>query len=211
MKQTSIILLAVAAIMFSCQGRKHDVVYYQQMVDSIQKAEQTEQLKEMQRRAGIYADPAEAFFDTLSYHSLPIQSETGASVEGSMIDVPMMLNGHFGFTDHARLRALRLPTAWRRQVVMVSETSDTVAHARYLFVMSDKHQPLDYLRIGEERREAKNGVSVRSFVEYFITSRYEITLMHYSQADGAPQPKLEQMRRYVITRDGKFEEVIIEL
>ena len=89
------------------------------MVDSIRKAEQ---VKEIQQKAGIYNDPVEAWFDTLGIHTLPIKS-AGAEIWeiGHFSPVPMDINENFGYSASAKLKALGLPSAYRRRVVMVAE------------------------------------------------------------------------------------------
>jgi hypothetical protein len=48
-------------------------------------------------------------------------------------------------------------------------------------------------------------------MDYYITSRWEITLMKYYRSMDDEKPILEQTRAYIIDKDGKFEEQIIEL
>ena len=49
-------------------------------------------------------------------------------------------------------------------------------------------------------------------MEYFVTSHYEITVMlFYQSRHQERKPELLNSRRYIIGRDGKFEETIIEL
>ena len=45
------VLLLLALLTLSCGNKKHDVAYYEQMVDSIRRAEQ---VKAIQKQAGIY-------------------------------------------------------------------------------------------------------------------------------------------------------------
>ena len=49
-----------------------------------------------------------------------------------------------------------------------------------------------------------------AYDEYFITSRYEITVLHYFKGHEAVKPQLEEARRYTISKDGMFEEQPIE-
>ena len=75
MRRTAVwTLLLLVLLTMSCGNRKHDVAYYEQMVDSIRRAEQ---VKDIQQKAGIYDNPIEAWFDTLHFHTLPIQSAAG--------------------------------------------------------------------------------------------------------------------------------------
>ena len=52
-----IVWIACAVVLLSCGGKKHDVAYYEQMVDSIRRAEQ---VKLLQHEAGIESDPVKA-------------------------------------------------------------------------------------------------------------------------------------------------------
>ena len=182
-KVTLGVLASLALFMMSCGGKKHDAAYYMDMVDSIRKAEQ---VKEIQQKAGIYNDPVEAWFDTLGIHTLPIKS-AGAEIWeiGHFSPVPMDINENFGYSASAKLKALGLPSAYRRRVVMVAEMVDSVTPR------------LDY---GE------------TYMEYYITSKYEIMLLLYYQSHHQDQkPELLNSRRFVINKDGQFEETIIEL
>ena len=99
------------------------------MVDSIRKAEQ---VKEIQQKAGIYNDPVEAWFDTLGIHTLPIKS-AGAEIWeiGHFSPVPMDINENFGYSASAKLKALGLPSAYRRRVVMVAEMVDSITPLKF--------------------------------------------------------------------------------
>ena len=204
------VLLVVAAAMVSCGGKKRDAAYYMEMVDSIRKAEQ---VKEIQQRSGIYTDPVEAWFDTLQIHTLPIRT-AGSHLEqiGSFVSVPAIVNEHFGYPVSAHLKALGLPSAYRRQVVMVAEMVDSITPVLRLYTMDKKHQPIDFLTIYEQTPEDRPDDFGQRFMEYYITSKYEITLLNFYQShDTGRRPELLNSRRYLITKEGKFEETIIEL
>ena len=201
-------LLLLALLMLSCGNKKHDVAYYEQMVDSIRRAEQ---VKLIQKQAGIYEDPVEAWFDTLHLHTLPIQT-AGSDVEriGHFDVVPQMVDEHFGYSADAHLKAMALPSMYRRQVILLCEMKDSITPALYLFTMDKQHQPVDQLCIYQQEvvdRSAENGLA---YDEYFITSHYEITVMHYFKGRKATKPVLKHARRYTINKDGMFEEQIIE-
>lgn len=209
-KTVILFIAALAMTIVSCGGRKRDAVYYMEMVDSIRKAEQ---VKDIQQKAGIYSDPVEAWFDTLGIHTLPIKN-AGSEIWqiGHFSPVPMSINEHFGYPVSAKLRALALPSAYRRQVVMLAEMADSIHPHLYLYVMDKKHQPIDFLTLYEQKKEDRQDDFGETFMEYFITSKYEITLMTYYQSHVPDtQPELKTARRYVITKEGKFEEVVIEI
>ena len=181
----------MALFMMSCGGKKHDAAYYMDMVDSIRKAEQ---VKEIQQKAGIYNDPVEAWFDTLGIHTLPIKS-AGAEIWeiGHFSPVPMDINENFGYSASAKLKALGLPSAM-------------------LYTMDKKYQPIDQLTIYEKKDNDRTDDYGETYMEYYITSKYEIMLLLYYQSHHQDQkPELLNSRRFVINKDGQFEETIIEL
>lgn len=182
------------------------------MVDSIRKAEQ---VKEVQRNAGIAVNgnPVEAWFDSLDIHTLPVKS-AGSDIEliGHFSHVPMAVNEFFGYPVSAKLRALALPSAWRRPVIMLAEMVDSITPKLYLYTMDKKHYPIDHLCIYEQRDEDRQDDFGQTYMEYYITSQYEITLiMYYQSHDEERKPELLNSRRFIINREGKFEETIIEL
>ncbi len=202
-------LLLLALLALSCGNRKHDVAYYEQLVDSIRRAEQVARI---QKKAGIYDHPVDAWFDTLHLRTLPIQT-MGDNIEGigDFTVVPQSLNEHFGYPEDAHLKALSLPSMYRRQVILLCEMQDSITPALYLYTMDKKHQPVDVLCIYEQEEVRQDDESGLAYDEYFITSHYEITVMRYFKAYKGVRPKLEQARRYTINKEGLFEELIIEL
>ena len=92
-------VMALMLILASCGGRKHSAEYYMAMVDSIRNAEQ---VKEIQKNAGIYEDPVVAWFDTLHLRTLPIQSAgTDLSLLGGFVSVDQ-LDEIEGFPQEAK-------------------------------------------------------------------------------------------------------------
>lgn len=204
-------MLAVLAVTaMSCGGRKHDAAYYELMVDSIRKAEQ---VKEIERKAGLNVDPVNAFFDSLRFHSLPIQSAGNNLAKlGSFTNVPMPINEYFGYPVSAKLKAMLLPNAQRRQVVMVAEMKDSITPALYLYTMDRKHQTVDLLCIYDEKDEDRADDFGKTYTDYYITTDYTITIINYYQShDHERKPEVMHSRRYLIDKEGKFEETIIEL
>jgi hypothetical protein len=200
----------MAMLIVSCGQKKKDAAYYEHMVDSIRKAEQ---VKELRRQAGISdVDPLEDFFLKLSLRSLPVQSE-GRKWEklGEFTKVPRTLNEHFGYLSAAELQVMSLPRAGRYQVVMLLEMQDSITPALYLYTLDHEHRNIDQLCIYEERAEDRATDFGRTMMDYYITSDWEITLMKYYLSNEATSPQLEETRRYVINKEGRFEEVIIEL
>ena len=205
-KATGLTLLLLALLTLSCGNKKHDLAYYEQMVDSIRRAEQ---VKEIQKQANIYENPIEAWFDTLRLHTLPIQT-VGADIEilGNFVAVPVPANEYFGYPADAHLKAMALPSMYRKQVILLCEMQDSITPALYLYTMNKKHQPIDMLNIYHQETKEDHGMT---YNEYFITSHYEITVMRYFKGHEAVKPQLEEARRYTISKDGMFEEQPIEL
>lgn len=211
MRRTAVwMLLLLVLLTMSCGNRKHDVAYYEQMVDSIRRAEQ---VKDIQQKAGIYDNPTEAWFDTLRLHTLPIQSAAG-DVEriGEFVSVPLSVNENFGYPSSAHLKAMALPSTNQRQVVLLCEMKDSITPALYLYTMDKTHHPVDMLCIYHQEKfngEIDEGLE---YDEYFITSHYEITVMRYFQEGVEAKPQLENARRYTINKAGMFEEqpIILE-
>ena len=204
------ILSCVMVLLLSCGGKKRDAAYYMEMVDSIRKAET---VKDIQQKAGIYDNPVDAWFDTLAIHTLPIKSAgSDIGLIGHFVAVPMTINENFGYPVSAHLKALALPTAYRRSVILLAEMVDSITPRLYLYTMDSKHQPIDQLCIYQQ----KNANHVEDFgqttMEYYITTKYEITLLTFYQSHDQEQKlELVNSRRYIINRDALFEETIIEL
>lgn len=212
-KATGLTLLLLALLTLSCGNKKHDAAYYEQMIDSIRRAEQ---LKEIQKQTGIYENPIEAWFDTLRLHTLPIQT-AGADIErlGEFSTVPVPANENFGYPADAHLKAMALPSMHRRKVILLCEMQDSITPALYLYTMDKKHHPIDMLNIYHQetvsRKTDKGMDKGMTYNEYYITSHYEITVMRYFKGHEDGKQQLEEARRYTISKDGMFEEQPIEM
>ena len=211
MRKIAVLTISILVmLMASCGQKKKDAAYYELMVDSIRKAEQ---VKEIRRQAGITdGDPLEEFFLSLSLRTLPLQSE-GRKWErlGEFAKVPRVLNEHFGYLSNAELQVLSMPRAGRHHVIMLLEMQDSITPTLFLYTMDGRHQMVDQLCIYEEKAEDRPTDFGKTFMDYYITSNWEITLMKYYLSHEATSPELEETRRYIINKEGKFEEVIIEL
>lgn len=208
-KATGLTLLLLALLTLSCGNKKHDAAYYEQMIDSIRRAEQ---LKEIQKQTGIYESPIEAWFDTLRLHTLPIQT-AGADIEriGDFAFVPVSANEYFGYPADAHLKAMALPSMHRRQVILLCEMQDSITPALYLYTMDKKHHPVDMLNIYHQETINRKNDQGMTYNEYYITSHYEITVLRYFKGHEDVKPQLEVARRYTISKDGMFEEQPIEM
>lgn len=208
-KATGLTLLLLALLTLSCGNKKHDAAYYEQIIDSIRRAEQ---LKEIQKQTGIYENPIEAWFDTLRLHTLPIQT-AGADIEriGDFAVVPVSANEYFGYPADAHLKAMALPSMHRRQVILLCEMQDSITPALYLYTMDKKHHPVDMLNIYHQETINRKNDQGMTYNEYYITSHYEITVIRYFKGHEDVKPQLEEARRYTISKDGMFEEQPIEM
>ena len=186
------ILIPLVLTLLSCGQRKRDAVFYEHMVDSIRKAEQ---LEEMKREAGVYDDPVEEFFDTLSLRPLPINSERGDFGKiGRFGKVPPSVAMLLGYPVDTRLKALLLPKVHGLHALLLSERQDSTTYSLYLYTLDREYQPIDHLCLYEERDEDRADDFGKLLMDYYITSSY--------------QP--EQSRRFELTADGRFQEVVIE-
>jgi hypothetical protein len=193
--------------MIACGGRKKDAAYYEQMVDSIRKAEQVKHLKPT---AGMHEDVS--FFDTLQLRSLPIRSVNNMPEPVNLFTpLPSYLNGQFGYDALDQLRIVALPRCRQTEVYLLAELNDSIRPSLYLCTMKRGHRLSDFLCIYEQKKEERLEDEGYVYTDYFVTSQYEITLMQYYKSDQSPAPKLYQARRFTINDEGRFEERSIEL
>ena len=204
-----ILVFPLVLTLLSCGQRKRDAVFYEQMVDSIRKAEQ---LQEMKRQAGVYDDPVEAFFDTLQLRPLPIQSERSNFARiGRFGRVPMSVASLLGYPVDTRLKALLLPRYHGLHALLLEEQVDSITSNLYLYSLDRNYQPIDHLCLYEERPEDRAEDFGRQFMEYYITSGYEVTILYFYESLRTHKTEAEQTRRYQLSPDGRFEEVVIQI
>ena len=203
------ILIPLVLALLSCGQRKRDAVFYEQMVDSIRKAEQ---LQEMKRQAGVYDDPVEAFFDTLALRPLPLNSERAQFAKiGRFGKVPPTIASLLGYPSTARLKALLLPKSHGHHALLLAEQQDSVTSALYLYTLDREYQPIDHLCLYEERDEDRADDFGKLLMDYYVTSSYEVTLLYYYVSQTTHKSETEQTRRFQLTADGRFNEVVVEI
>lgn len=203
------ILIPLVLTLLSCGQRKRDAVFYEQMVDSIRKAEQ---LREMKHQAGVYDDPVEAFFDTLQMCSLPIQSERGDFARiGRFSRVPMSVASLLGYPVDTPLKALMLPQFHGLHALLLEEQLDSITSNLYLYSLDRSYQPIDHLCLYEERDEDRAEDFGKLLMDYYVTSEYEVTLLYFYESLRTHQTEAEQTRRYQLSPDGFFIEVVIQI
>ena len=209
-KHLAIVVMAV--VMVSCGGRGRSAAYYEQMVDSIRKAEQVEAI---QRKAGIAPDkhPLRQWLDSLQWRTLPIRNAGDDLARlGDFEPVPSWVCEHLGYQASDDVRAVAMPSTHHYDVVMMAQMKDSVNAVISLHTIDHDLQPVDWLCLYEKKVEKRGSDRGYTFMEYFVTSNYEVTVMHYFQSLRREQkPELLNMRRYAINSEGLFEELIIEL
>ena len=203
------ILIPLVLALLSCGQHKRDAVFYEQMVDSIRKAEQ---LQEMKRQAGVYDDPVEVFFDTLQLRPLPIQSERGDFDKiGRFGKVPPSVTSMLGFPVSTKLKALMLPKVHGLRAMLLSEQLDSITSTLYLYTLDRDYQPIDHLCLYEERDEDRADDFGKLLMDYYVTSAFEVSLLYTYQSSTTQKTEAEQSRRFQLTADGRFNEVVVEI
>ena len=186
------ILIPLVLTLLSCGQRKRDAVFYEHMVDSIRKAEQE-------------------FFDTLSLRPLPINSERGDFGKiGRFGKVPPSVATLLGYPVDTRLKALLLPKVHGLHALLLSERQDSTTYSLYLYTLDREYQPIDHLCLYEERDEDRADDFGKLLMDYYITSSYEVSLLYTYQSSTTNRMQPEQSRRFELTADGRFQEVVIE-
>lgn len=206
MKRSSLwILIPLVLALLSCGQRKRDAVFYEQMVDSIRKAEQLQQMK---RQAGLYDDPVENFFNSLQLRSLPIQSERSNFVKIGQFDkVPPSVVSMLGYPVGTSLKALLLPKVHEFRTMLLEEKLDSITSNLYLYTLDRECQPVDHLCLYEEHTDVRADDYVRQFMDYYITSEYEVTILYNYESQSTRKTETEYTRSWIITEDGRFEQV----
>lgn len=77
--------------------------------------------------------------------------------------------------------------------------------------MNQEYVLVDRLCVYEQKIEDRNGKLGLMRQEYYITSKYEVTLVAYFRGEDDETESELTACRYVINKEGNFEEVIIEL
>lgn len=205
-------IVVMAVVIVSCGGRGRSAAYYEQMVDSIRKAEQVEAIL---RKAGIAPDkhPLRQWLDSLQWRTLPIRNAGDDLARlGDFEPVPSWVCEHLGYQASDDVRAVAMPSTHHYDVVMMAQMKDSVNAVISLHTIDHDLQPVDWLCLYEKKVEKRGSDRGYTFMEYFVTSNYEVTVMHYFQSLRREQkPELLNMRRYAINSEGLFEELIIEL
>lgn len=205
------VVAAMAVVAVSCGGRRHDVAYFEQMVDSIRKVETVE---DMQRNSVAVDDDVNAnrWFDTLQLRTLPIRNAgDNLALLGDFAEVPKTANGCFGHTADADLRAMALPRSRHNDVFIVAEMNDSAMEVLSLCTMDRQRRLLNQLCIYQRKEQYRQNDFGQTFMEYYVTSNYEITVVTYYQSHHKDwNSELLHSRHYVIDGDGRFKAVSLD-
>ena len=199
-------VLAVLLLMFSCGNRKN-AADYEGMIDSIRRAEVGKQLLKP-----IASDPVVAFFDTLSMRSVPMKySPEFVEYLPQMTKVPSVYNTRFDYESNVELYAVKLPSYQDYHMMLLGEKLDSTNVSLYLCTMNREYVLVDRLCVYEQKIEERDGKLGLMRQEYYITSKYEVTLVSYFRGEDDDKESELAACRYIINKEGNFEEVIIEL
>lgn len=199
-------LLTALLFVFSC-GNKKSAADYEQMIDSIRKAEVAQELLKPTAN-----DPVLAFFDTLGMKSVPMKySVEFVEYLPQMKKVPVVFNSRFDYESDVDLYVVKLPSYQHYHMMLLAEKLDSVSSTLYLCTMNQEYVLVDRLCLYEQKVENRNGHLGVLRQEYYITSQYEITLVNYFRSEEDEKDTETSATRYKINKEGNFEEVIIEL
>ena len=199
-------VLAVMLLMFSCGNRKN-AADYEGMIDSIRKAEVEKELLKP-----TASDPVVAFFDSLSIKSVPMKySPEFVEYLPQMKKIPPVYNTRFDYESNVELYAVRLPSYQNYHMILLGEKLDSTNVSLYLCTMNQEYVLVDRLCVYEQKIEDRNGKLGLMRQEYYITSKYEVTLVSYFRGEDDDKESELAACRYIINKEGNFEEVIIEL
>ena len=126
-------------------------------------------------------------------------------------NIEVVFNSRFDYESNVELLAVKLPSYRNFHVVLLAEKLDSVSTSLYVCTMNQSYVLVDRLCIYEQKIEDKNGQLGVLRQEYYITSKYECTLFSYFRGEDDETESEEAAYRYVINKEGNFEEVVIEL
>ena len=208
MRKLTIILslMAVVLLSYSCGNRKN-AADYDQMIDSIRRAEAAKELLKP-----VSNDPVMAFMDSLSIKSVPMKySMEFVEYLPQMTKVPVTFNSRFDYESNIALYAVKLPSYKDYHMMLLAEKVDSTTTTLYLCTMNQEYVLVDRLCLYEQKIENRDGKLGVMRQEYYVTSQYEVTLVSYFRGEEDEEESETAACRYVINKEGNFEEVIIEL
>ena len=202
-----IFVLAVMILAaYSCGNRK-SAADYAGMIDSIRRAEAEKELLKPS-----VSDPVVAFFDSLAMKSMPMKySPEFVEYLPQMEKVPTAYNSRFDYESNVDLLACKLPPHGHYHMLLVAEKLDSTNVSLYLCTMNQEYVLVDRLCIYEQKIENRDGRLGVMRQDYYVTNQYEVTLVSFFRAEDDEEESEVAVCRYVINKEGNFEEVIVEL
>lgn len=205
-KITYIVVLMAMVMAYSCGNRKN-AADYDGMIDSIRRAEAAKELLKP-----VSNDPVMAFMDSLSIKSVPMKySMEFVEYLPQMTKVPVTFNSRFDYESNIALYAVKLPSYKDYHMMLLAEKVDSTTTTLYLCTMNQEYVLVDRLCLYEQKIENRDGKLGVMRQEYYVTSQYEVTLVSYFRGEEDEEESETAACRYVINKEGNFEEVIIEL
>lgn len=208
MRKWTLILSLTAVILSFCScGNRKNAADYDGMIDSLRRAEAAKELLKP-----VENDPAVAFIDSLGIMSVPMKySLTFVEYLPQMTKVPAVFNSRFDYESNIELYAVKLPSYKNYHVMLLAEKVDSTTTTLYLCTMNQEYVMVDRLCIYEQKIENRDGKLGVMRQEYYITSQYETTLVRCFRGEDDEEESETVACRYVINKEGNFEEVILEL
>jgi hypothetical protein len=132
---------------------------------------------------------------------------------GHFSNMPPTLCVRMGFPADSRIAAQSLPRLHQLQVLLLADQTDTTTVTLYLYTLDKQHEVVDHLCIYEEKDMDREEDFGQTFMDYYVTSNYTVTLLRYyrSRRHLEQEPELLDTRSYIINSEGFFEETIVEL
>ena len=206
-KITYLVVVLVTLLLTSSCGNRKSAADYEGMLDSIRKAEVAKELLKP-----VENDPVVAFFDSLTMMSVPMKySPAFVAYLPQMAKIPSTFNSRFDYESNIDLYAVKLPSYQNYHLMLLGERLDSINVTLYLCTMNRDYVLVDRLCVYEQKVEDRNGKLGLMRQEYYVTSNYEVTLVRIFRGEDDESEHEESACRYVINKEGNFEEVIIEL
>ncbi len=206
-KITYTVVVLLALLLTSSCGNRKSAADYEGMLDSIRKAEVAKELLKP-----VENDPVVAFFDSLTMMSVPMKySPAFVAYLPQMAKIPSTFNSRFDYESNIDLYAVKLPSYQNYHLMLLGERLDSINVTLYLCTMNRDYVLVDRLCVYEQKVEDRKGKLGLMRQEYYVTSNYEVTLVRIFRGEDDESEHEESACRYVINKEGNFEEVIIEL
>jgi hypothetical protein len=104
-----------------------------------------------------------------------------------------------------------LPQFHGLHTLLLEEQVDSLTSNLYLYSLDRSYQPIDHLCLYEERPEDRADDYGKQLMDFYVTSEYEVTLLYFYESLRTHKTEAEQTRRYQLSPDGFFIEVVIQI